>query len=169
MATYSSDALDVVLAEVRRTRDLQSSRLSNLRSTAGILVGASGVAAGLLGAAAANPLWLIPIACYLVAAVLGLAVIWPTSAQHVQPTRTFQQSESKGATQVKVNVVAGIVAEYNTQEERVELRAGFITWGAVFFVLGIASIVVLAIIQGVAPGSDQPIRIIIEQPIEIEE
>ncbi len=165
--TYSGDALDVVISEVRRTRDLQSSRLGNLRGTASILIGASGIASGLLSAAAENRVWLIPIALFLLAAGFGLAVIWPTSGQHVQPRLTFEQAAGESATQVKANVAAGIIAEYGTQESRVASRARLITIGAVVFLLGIASIIVVTLTTDSSAG-DEPQRVVIQEPVTVE-
>ena len=101
MPTYSSDALDVVLDEVRRVRDLQSTRIDSLRNRAGIQIGASGIAAGLLSSMADSPLWLVPVGAFLIAAICGVLSILPGKGQSVDPLKVYRQADDKDAVQSK--------------------------------------------------------------------
>lgn len=159
MPTYSSDALDVVLDEVRRVRDLQSTRIDSLRNRAGIQIGASGIAAGLLSSMADSPLWLVPVGAFLIAAICGVLSILPGKGQSVDPLKVYRQADDKDAVQVKANVIAGIISEYQVQENKLGWPAVATRIGTGFFVLGIALIAAVAIYSLANPGAAEPIDI----------
>lgn len=159
MASYSSDALDVVLDEVRRTRSLQSARIDSLRSRAGVQIGASGIAAGLLSSLADSPLWLIPVGMFLAAAVFGTLSILPRTGMTVQPNLVLEQAEGQSALQVKANVIAGIISEYRLQEDKLTWPAVATRIGTALFVLGIVSVALVAVLLMLNPGAAEPMEI----------
>lgn len=150
MAAYSSDALDVLLDEVRRDRDLQSTRIDSLRNRAGIQIGASGIAAGLVASIADNALWLWPIGAFLLAAVFGVLTIMPRSGHMVEPLALFEQAEGERAIQVKANVITAVLSEFQLQESMLRWPAITTRIGTALFLIGIALVALVAILTVIA-------------------
>lgn len=152
-ATISHRAADVVLAEVRRARDLQSARIGNLRSTASVQIGAAGIAAGLASAAADNPWWLIPLGLLAMAVLAGVATIATRSSDLVNPRGVLEQAIGEDALQVKVDAIDGVIGEYEYVEAQFKWPARISRMGTVLFVLGI---VCLAAVAGYGAAVAEP-------------
>lgn len=164
MAKYSSEALDVVLAEVGRLRALQVARIGNLRATAGLVLGASGIAGGLISAAAGSAWWLMPLSLFLLAALASLLVLIPNSGRLVQPLSVFAAAENKRAIQVKSDVVTGLIAEHTGQEELLESLVWKARLAVLVFVLGVVALVFTAAFG--SAGDSKPLEI--KQPIIVQ-
>jgi MFS family permease len=156
VAQYNSDSLDVVLDEVRRARELQSSRMGALRSRAGVLISASGLAAGLVSSVSANGWWLLPLCAFGVAAVLGTLSLVSASAYVVSPRLSFDLAEGTGPTQVKVNTITGIISEFETQEKKSQWQAVFGLLGVSIFLLAVVLLVVVVACQIIHPVTGEP-------------
>lgn len=156
---FSSETLNVVLEEVSRARSLQSQRINNLQSRAGVLVGASGLAAGLISSLSTN-LWLIaPMVALFLSALLGILAIAPRSGYGVDPRRVFVDANGKPSREATANVISGIVSEYELQESKLEWPAVFLKAGTLILVCAIGLLVVAALGGTLVGDSTKPIQV----------
>lgn len=155
-ARFREDTLDTALDELTRLRDIQTGRVSNMQNRAGVLTGASAVAAGLVSAAADSPWWILPIALFAIAAVIGTSVFFPSSGGAIQPNAVVELASGISPAQLKHAIATGIVTEYKEQEDANKRHAGWLRLGLVVLIFAIASISVLASVRGIPDVSPTP-------------
>lgn len=147
--SYSTASLDAVLDELRRTRELQSARIANLQNRAGLLIGSSGIAAGLVSSVATDGWWIAPIGAFVASALFGVVAIFPRTGLVVHPGRVLESANGLLSIQVKTTIAAGIVSEYLVQERKLAWPAIFLRMSAVVFVIAI--VLILAVALGGSP------------------
>ena len=159
MPKYISEALDIALSEIRRNRDEQLKRATELQSRAGVLITASGLAAGLVSATASSGWWLLPIGAFLTAAIFG--VLTQTTARHmaIQPDLVFRQANGQNELQFKVDVIEGMISEYQLEENRLSRPRFIALIGAAFFTLAIVLVFGVAAADTFNPVIQEPSRV----------
>jgi hypothetical protein len=156
---YSSPALDVAIAEATRARDTLSARIAALRSRSGILIGASGIAAGLISTTATNGFYALPIAAFLLAAILGVLAIAPGPSDANSAAMVASKVEGKTAFAMKRWVLEMIASEAAAEEKRMTWPAKFDRLGTWTFVLAIVLVLVVSAFPPPQAVSDEPVKV----------
>jgi hypothetical protein len=160
-ANYSSAALDVAIAEATRARSTLSDRISALRSRSGILIGASGIAAGLISATSTNPLYALPIAAFLLAAILGVLSIAPGASNANTAATVASRVEGKTAFDMKRWVLEKIASEAAAEEKRMKYPVIFDRIGTWTFVAAIVLVLLTPMLPYTNYSADEPVKITI--------
>lgn len=160
--SYSAAALDVALAEASRARSTQSARIAAMRSRAGILIGSSGIAAGLISAVAENSMFLLPIVAFLLAALMGVLSIAPGPSRSNTPATVLEQAEGRTGLQMRLWVLGILSGETAAEELRMKWPARFDRIGTWTFVVAIALVGFASVhtLVNVPPDRPQQIQIV---------
>jgi hypothetical protein len=168
MATlgYSVKTLDVVLHETERARQLQTTRVANMHSRASVLLGASGIAAGLVTTVATSVFWIIPLALFAIAALFGLLVLLPSNQRLSGPRSLLNASIGLQSRQVIFEIVDAIAIEFEDLERRLKSLLWFARLGFISFAVAVLSIVAVSSISIVVGSPPTPLpttHVIIEK------
>ena len=142
---FREDTLDTAVDELRRLRDNQTVRVENIQNRAGVLTGASAVAAGLVGVGAASSgWWFIPIAFVAVSAIIGMGVFYPSTGNAIQPDSVVSLANGTKPAQLKHAIATGLVEEYAAQEKANRKHAGWLKGGFIVLIIAVASVSITA-------------------------
>jgi hypothetical protein len=158
-AGYSKSGLAVALVEAQRGRAQQSARIASLQNRAGILIGSSGLAAGLTASAADNAWWVVAIGFFLVAATFGMLSIRPVSGKASNPPAILDLAEGKTGFDMQLEMLGLIASEYVLEEDRVKWPARFAKIATSAFLAAILTLFAIVCAASFAGPSDEPLQV----------
>lgn len=161
---YSDLALKVMLDEASRARQVQSTRIGNMQSRAGFLLGASGLAASLTASAAGTVQGILALTAFAIAVLFALMMITTGRQNLSSPRELLNAGRGLDQHQMSYEVIDAIAIEWDEAEARLKQQEARAQWGVFAFTAGIVFLIlhVTSPIEMPQP-SEEPIRVIIEQ------